>query len=380
MATVNENGVQVRSLAEYRTLLEERLRAALGSDLALDSETPLGQIIGVEALALAELDEQLASLANALSVNTATGTQLEDLANLFEITRRAATYSRVSATLTGTSGTNIPAGSRARTTNGDSFRLESAVFIPASGSVLGTFVAVDSGKIAVDANTLTQIETAVAGWETITNAAAGVVGQAAETNFELRDRYKASTTRKAISSVQAIEATVRDVEGVLQVRVVENATSAQVAMQGFNIPAHNIIVIVQGGLNADIADAIERSKPAGIPLFNNGDQAVAVGNIKFQRVEAVATRLAITISTNEFFEAQGVATIKTRVAAYFNALHDIGDSVDLEALRAPIYSVVGTTLDSVAITDTADQALPNATPLNRLYTLDEDEITVTVDN
>ncbi len=101
MAIVSENGVQVRSLADYRALLEERLRAALGSDLALDPETPLAQIIGVQALALTELDEQLASLANGMSVNTATGTQLEDLANLFEITRREATYSRVEARLSG---------------------------------------------------------------------------------------------------------------------------------------------------------------------------------------------------------------------------------------------------------------------------------------
>ncbi len=378
MATVNEHGVQVRSLADYRALLEERLRAALGSDLALDPETPLAQIIGVQALALTELDEQLASLANGMSVNTATGTQLEDLANLFEITRREATYSRVEATLSGVAGTNIPAGSRARTSNGDVFGLEESVFIPSGGSVAGTFIAVESGNKAVDAGTLIRIETAVAGWETVTNANAGVVGKDQESNFDLRDRYKASTTRKAITSVQAIQATVLDVAGVERVRVEENATDAPVARQGFNIPAHNVMVIVLGGLDSDIADAIVRSKPAGIPLFNNGDEAVTSNGIKFQRVESIACDLAITISTKDFFEAEGIATIKTRVAAYFNTLFGIGDSVDLQALRAPIYSVLGATMEAIAITDTGSQALPATTPLNRLYTLNENNIAVTV--
>ncbi len=47
MAAVDQSGIERTTLAQYKTLLETRYRAAFGDDVALSSETPLGQIVGV---------------------------------------------------------------------------------------------------------------------------------------------------------------------------------------------------------------------------------------------------------------------------------------------------------------------------------------------
>ena len=146
MATITESGVVGRSLSGYRDLLNERFRAAFGATLAVDPETPQGEIIGVMALSLAEVDENVVSQSNALSVSNASGFQQDDLGSIIGQRRVPATYSTVTATLMGTVGTVIPADTRAATTDGDEFETLASVTIVVGG-VDASMRAVESGAI-----------------------------------------------------------------------------------------------------------------------------------------------------------------------------------------------------------------------------------------
>ena len=87
MARVTPQGIEPTTLAGYVAALEARFRSALGEDLDLAPETPQGQLIGVLAVTLAEVDEALVAVANGASRDRALGVQLDDLGSLLGIPR-----------------------------------------------------------------------------------------------------------------------------------------------------------------------------------------------------------------------------------------------------------------------------------------------------
>ena len=263
MARVTPEGIEPTSLQGYLDALGTAFVAALGEDLDLAPETPQGQIVGALALTFTQVDEALVAVSNGQSVSRSQGVQLDDLGSLLGIERLLGTRSTVTVTLGGQSGVSIPAGARARTAAGDMFELIQEMTIPGSGSANAAMRAVEEGTIPAAAGTLTQIVDLAVGWESVTNPEAAVLGRGIESDAEYRARYGRVVARNARGSTEAILAAVLDVEGVTDALIRENATSAQLTVQGKAIAAHSICVVVEGGTDADIAAAIARSKPAG---------------------------------------------------------------------------------------------------------------------
>ena len=94
-----------------------------------------------------------------------------------------------------------------------------------------TFLAVDFGPIPLPVNSLTQILTPIAGWDTITNLVAGATGTLIETDAELRIRRQNSIKLLGLATVDAIQAhLLQNVPGVTSAVVIENRTLYQVAI------------------------------------------------------------------------------------------------------------------------------------------------------
>ena len=262
MATINETGVVTESLAVKKQDLERRFRDMFGDDLSLDPETPQGQVIGLMALVRAEIDETFTQLAAGLSVATAQGTQLDDLGSLLGVVRLAAVHSRVTCRLTGVAGTNVPAGSRAKTSDDVQWRsVEDAILSPSGVDV--EFEAVDSGPFTAGAGTITILVTVISGWETITNAQDSTTGISRQTDDEYRRTLQARTGRSATASLPAIESSLYE-SGATKIKVLENITDADVIVQQYTIHANSILCIVQGGSDADIARAILTHRGLGV--------------------------------------------------------------------------------------------------------------------
>ena len=231
MATIDETGIVTRDLSEWIAKFQGDFRDAFGETLSFDPATLESQIIGIVATAMAEGDESFLDLFAATSISTARGRQLEDNADLLRILRRKATKSRVTLTIAGVAGTNIPATSRVRNDAGALFQTISDTLIPATGSIDVTAEARDEGAVQAAANTLTEIETLVAGWETVNNANAAVPGRAAEADRIFRARYRASTARLASGPIDAIIAALIEA-GATAWRVEENDGGAIGLIQG----------------------------------------------------------------------------------------------------------------------------------------------------
>ena len=354
MVTINDLGIAATSRPDYIAVLNSRFRAALGNDLDISTPTPQGQLIGILADTLFEVDQGIVAAANGLSLSAATGRQLDDICSLFGMERGASSRSTVTATLSGAEGTVIPAGSLAATTGGDVFETINSATIGAGGTVDTEMRATRTGAIVVAANTLTRVVTRVSGWDAITNAAAAVTGLNAETDAALRARYRAVLGRSGRTSLAAIRGNLANLEGVTAHRVVENTTNASVTVRGIAIDANSILAIVEGGSDSDIANILLGAKALGVGT--SGDESATVTSpwgqaytARFRRPDNIAIAVTLQTGVQLGFAADGVSQLTTRLVNYVAAL-DIGEGIGANDLYAPAYQIPNHTVSDITVT------------------------------
>ena len=260
---IDSAGAHAASLAENREDLDTRQKAMLGADLVLSPQAPQSQWSGILAAVLAEVGEEgVRAALFGSSVDHAQGTFLDALGSLLDVRRRVATRSRVTATLTGRAGTGVPAGSRAKTTDGDEFRTLADVTLAPEG-VTVDLEAVETGPVAVDAGTLTEKVTIIAGWETITNPSAGSLGATRQSDEDYRRTYLRRTAHSSVGSLSALAGALEEALAGHQ-RVAENNTAADVTIQEWLVGAHSILVFSEGGSDGDVRRAIENHRGMGV--------------------------------------------------------------------------------------------------------------------
>jgi hypothetical protein len=103
----------------------------------------------------------------------------------------------------------------------------------------------------------------------VVQAADAVPGRDIETDEDLRLRRRESLQIIGSASVNAIRAALREIDGVGEAIVHENATDYPVVIGGVTVPGHQYLVIVYpnpatAALQETIAEAIWRRAPAGI--------------------------------------------------------------------------------------------------------------------
>ena len=388
MPTYSSQGFSPVTLAGYKTLLEDVFKDALGQDIDVSSETPTGQLVGGLSLLLAVVDESEISLSNAHSLLRSSGIQVDDQLSILNILRMDAQHSTAGVTITGEPGTTVPRGARASTTSGDVFETSSAIVILSSGSASVSMRAVEPGPIVADAGTLTRINDVISGWEGVTNAAAATLGRDVETDLAAKRRQRRHIGRNARGSLAAIEAAVREMEGVSDALVVDNPTNASVNERGETINARSIYVVAEGGSNAAVATAISQSKPAGTPMsgtqatnisvFNAQGQVVGTRAITFSRVFDVPVTATVNITLDAEFPADGTAAILDAIIGYFDTL-GISSFVDSDRLRAAIVATPGHTVTSLTVarkTGSGDPETAAGVSLIEKLSLAEADVTI----
>ena len=257
MARVDKTGIHPTTLQQYVERFGERFHGEFGEELSLDPETVQGQWIGLMSLSLSEADENLVDSSQAMSLDAAEGTQLDDLGSPLDIIRLPGRQSRVTATLRGDVGVGIPTGSRARTApaGAEFASTGDAVLAGANVDVSVVFEADEEGPVVAAAGELTEIITPVPGWLSITNVNAAAVGVAEESDDEYRSRFATRSAHRAFGSKDALRASI-EAAGATSVLVEENDTSIYKVVQGFTLAPHSFIAVVEGGADSDIAAAI----------------------------------------------------------------------------------------------------------------------------
>ena len=216
---------------------------------------------------------------------------------------------------------------------------------------IGEGVAVNSGPIAQQANTITSITTPILGWDSVTNPIAATEGNLRETDEELRLRFRNSKFERATNTLDAVYSALIGVTGVEQVILYENDTDA---VDGNGVPAHSFLPIVVGGTSVDIANVIWRNKPIGI--LSDGNTTVSINDIQgfphdisFERPNPVVLHINMTLTTDALFPVNGEDQIKAAIVQYFTDNFGIGNDVIYSRLFTPINSVPGHQVDALTI-------------------------------
>jgi len=284
----------------------------------LDPSTPEAQLNGIMAENISMLYEIAQAIYLGLNPNTSTGNMLDLVSQIRGVSRKSNTATRVTIQLTGTPGAIIPAGALFKSTGlpNDTFILLVDATI---GGTDGEVSCQTLGALAVPPLTLTEIVTPVAGLDSVTNATSGVTGQEQETDEEFRQRSNDSVSLPALAIQESMYAGIINIDGVEQVRVLENTSDVVDPVTG--ISPHSMYAVVQGGADQDIAEVIFNRKSLGCGM--DGLVTVQVNDInrmlhdiRFSRPINIRVYIDVEVTELPAWDASYIQRIKDDLIAF----------------------------------------------------------------
>lgn len=323
---------------DYPTVLQyltDEYKAIYGADTYLAPDSQDGQWLAIQALAIFDTMQVAAAVYSSFSPLTAQADALSRNVKINGIRRRAATYSTADLLIIGTAGTVIANG-QAEDTLSQKWNLPASVTIPPGGSITVTATAVDIGAITAAANTINKIATPTLGWQSVDNVAAATVGDPVETDAELRRRQTFSTALPSLTVLDGTIGAVASVPGVTRFRGYENDSDVT---DTNGIPAHSIAIVVEGGDQQAIGDAIAIKKTPGTGTYGTTtvttyDQYGLPNLINFFRPTPATIGVEVTIQALTGYTTGFADLIAAAVAASIQAL-EIGDDVLITKLYVP---------------------------------------------
>jgi uncharacterized phage protein gp47/JayE len=438
---ITPEGFVTKPLADIKTDLEGALTAEFGAALDLATESVHGAIVGIVAERLSSLWDLAEGVNQDFDPDAAAGLAQDELAALTGAQRLESKRSTDTLTAIGTAGTVLATGrvvavvgtgKRFRTAapativaatawaaahayvvgdrvkNGANlYRCITAGTSAGSGGPTGTTaditdnaahwaflavgaafidVAVESveyGPILAPAGALSSIQTPVSGWTSATNVLDAALGRVVETDPALRVRREQLLRAEGNAAVDALAADVRAVKDVVSVRVFENVTETTDAD---GVPPHSFEVLVLGGADNAIAQAIWDSKSGGIAAHgtSSGTATDADGTahtVAFTRPTAVPIYVSASIETIPAdFPADGAAQIKAAIVAFAAAYYRVDTNVVAARLVPETYQVAGVfDVTNVKVDTIASPVATSVVTTSRqLATFDTSRIALTI--
>lgn len=341
MAGLTAAGFELKRLETILTEINDAMKAIFGENLNVDPESPDGQVNGVMAETFANLWELAQLVYDAYIPSNSTGVPLSELVQLNAILRKQELPSTVTLSVTGTNGTFIPLGSLASTDDGTVFSTDAEITI-AGGVGSSASTATETGPLTAVAGTITNIDTPITGWDTVTNAADATVGQYVETDSELRARRIRSIETTATSVLESILAAVLEIEDVEDAKIFDNETDI---VDPDGLDPHSFLVVVEGGDDTEIAQVIYNKKPLGIPTNGTTTEVIVDSqgynhDIKFSRPTPIDIYVKVTLEPGLTYD--GDLVVKQAIIDYADGVliegkgFGIADDVIYSEMFTPI--------------------------------------------
>lgn len=269
---LDANGLQLESLPEVVAGLTTDLQSIYGSDANVDQNTQDGQLINIFAQSAEDLRELLAMINAGFDPDQAVGIILDQRVAINNIQRLGGTFTIVAIDITidrtlslqglDANFNNINGtGYTVQDDTGNQYILIDSQTDITAGTYTLDFRAQTLGAVTPTINTIMQPVTVVLGVTVINNASAPLsVGQTQETDAQLRIRRQKSVALASTGYLNGLLGTVLNLAGVSNAVLYENVTNST---DGNGIPAHGIWLVVDGGANTDIGNAIYDKKSYG---------------------------------------------------------------------------------------------------------------------
>jgi uncharacterized phage protein gp47/JayE len=372
------------------------LQDAFGGQLNTSLETPQGQLATSVAAIVADANATIARVVSGVNPDTSDGFMQDAIGRIYFMSRIPGAPTTVDLTLTGGVGTVIPVGTQAQDTSGNTYLCTQGGSIGVSGNVSLPFANVLNGPIPAPAGTVTKVYTSVVGWESVTNALAGIPGRNVETRAEFEARRVASVAVNAHGSLQSVLATVLATPGVIDAYATENTTSSTVNTGATSYPLlpHSLYVAAVGGTDDAIAEAIWLKKDIGCDY--NGNTTVTVEDqdgydppypayvVKFERPGPLPILFAVQIRDSALLPSDIVNMVKAAIYATFTGTDGRGRvKIGSELLASKFYPgiiAIGPTVSvlSVLIGTSTPTLTSVLVGIDEVPTLALSDITVTL--
>lgn len=327
--TLNENGLSVDS---YNTLLENiqtemnTIYATDGDTINFDSSTPDGQFTNILAQIGSDIREVTQEVYNSFDPDKCTGVVQDSRYALNYITRKGGSYTVQNiaittdrtVTLQGLDANYNDANASSYTVSdnaGSLWYLVDTTTLTAGTTSL-PFRAQNLGLVQPTINTITNQVTKVIGVTSVNNAVAPTtLGEDQESDAEFRIRRDRSTATNGQNNYDAMLGQILELDKVTDAQLHINNTNTT---DSTSTPAYTIWVIVEGGANSDIANAIYQNSSG---LATRGSVSVNVPAISgqvfatsFDRVNPVALYIQFDLKNTNANVNVSQDTVKEYIA------------------------------------------------------------------
>lgn len=333
--TFSDAGLAVPDEADVLNGRLTDLDTAFGGGMSKSLTTPQGQIAMSDTAIIADKNDNLLFLANAINPDYNSGRFQDGIARIYFIDRIAATGTTVTATCTGLVGTIIPAGSVAQDEAGYLYSSLSSATIGATGSVDVVFRNQTTGPIACPIGSLNTIYRAITGWSGITNNSAGTPGNDVESRANFEYRRKQSVATNAKGTPESIYAAVLAVEGVVDAYVWSNHSGATVNIgsTSYPVPAHSVYIAAYGGEANDIAQAIYVKNHTAAGMVGNTSAVVKDTSrgtnispeytMTWNTPTPTRTRFNVQLQSSSSLPSDIITQVQNAIIAAFNGNSDL---------------------------------------------------------
>lgn len=344
---ITNQGFNLKTTSDILDQIEDEQLSTISPALDLNASGPIGQINGIFTGGISELWQVALGIYNSLDPSTAEGDALDLVCRLVGVSRLNATYSTVTLKLNLDGGITIPQDSVVSDSIDSDRRwvtLEEVVSTTA-GDYYVDARSEETGPQEGLAGNITVIETAITGWNSVTNEQAALLGRTLETDTELRLRRNEVLAAQGAGTIDSIKSALRNLDGVISVNILEN-TGSTTDVNG--TPGHSFqsVIYESGASSSAIAQALWNNKPAGVLAYGGTiltayDSDGVARSVGYTAVSQTIITISVDISIDiASFPANGDDLIKEALVEYFNSLSP-GEDVVYNKVFAPIYTVSG---------------------------------------
>lgn len=212
-----------------------------------------------------------------------------------------------------------------------------------SVTVIATFLTEEYGKITLPYGIVTKMINNVTGFTAVTNLLEPTYGRKQESDIELRQSYIAKSALRSNTMIESIVGELlNNIENVESASGYENDTDY---VDSRGLPPHSIEIIVEGGDNSEIAQAILRRKAGGIQTYGSIEVGVpgVYGDtipVRFSRPDYLYTWLKVVLHGDKSQLPTNYASLTIQALISDGAEFVAGTNLLTQLLNDGIYDAV----------------------------------------
>lgn len=346
--TIDASGITIQSFEEIFAELVAGYQAIYGADIDLSQNTPDGQRVAIEAKARHDMQAFGLLIANNFDPDFARGLFQAKIAKLSGVFPRPATRSQWDLSVVTTRAVTLPVGYQISDDLGQLWELPAPVSLPIGTSPI-TFVASDFGSVTGLAGAVFTPVTVVLGVTSFGAAVNATPGVDEETDEEFVQKRNLSLENPAFSTTNSLAARLLNTAGVSDARVYDNDTDTfgPPSNPDWNLDAHSIWAVVEGGTIDDIMQVLLYQKTGGTGIKGSieavlpetltrpdGSTFVVSQVRRFDRPVMVDVYVMLTATRKNPLVPIDLALIKQKIAGY---KFYIGDPLQAASLYSNAY-------------------------------------------